>query len=251
MWRQIFDWWLRRGEEARRIPRRYRTGELIAHTYFRKERNDRVQLSLSFYFFFLLFMEHNRLAEEGYYLAIPSGRTKNFILSEREPFAYDSAFSLSPAGSCSWFFFAVSPFSRPPAHRPVRSGGNTARRFSLACNPLAPFPGFSSVHPFARKTRVTRSDYASLAGVPRQQSKIKIQKSAGGKNRRKLDKSRPASAFFAHLPLLRVYPVASLLFNSAVKRDRAGREGWPILSGRLTPESQNLHNSFRPRWRRQ
>lgn len=185
--------------------------------YFGRREREREAIGCNFLFLFLLFffIEHNRLAEEGYYLAIPSGRTKNFILSKREPYSYHPAFSLSPADSC--FFSFSCRFSFLTSTAPVRSGAT--QLLSLAIS-----PGFSSIHPSAR---VTRSGCASFAEVPRQQSKIKIQKSAEGKNRRKLDKSRPASAFFAQLPHPARPPsrVASLLFNSAVKRNQAGREG--------------------------
>lgn len=166
-----------------------------------------MQPSLSFSFFF---MEHNRLAEEGYYLAIPSGRTKNFILSKRER----ERESHVPTTLRSLFrrrvlvlsrFLAIFPFSRPPPG-PFRN--NTAGRFPLTgpCYLL----GFLPFIP-PRKTRVTRGGCA--AASLRQQSKIKIQKSARSKNRRKLDKSRPASAFFAHLPL----PPVPRRFSSSLR----------------------------------
>jgi len=82
-------------------------------------------------------MEHNRLAEEGYYLAIPSGRTKNFILSEkarereRESRPLLLLRFLSFAGSRSFsfsyrFFFPASTGTPLDSFR-----GNAAGRFSL------------------------------------------------------------------------------------------------------------------------
>lgn len=167
-------------------------------------------------FFFFFFMEHNRLAEEGYYLAIPSGRTKNFILSEREPFPTPLSL-FRPRLSCSFSFSC--PFLLSHVHRRTARSGATQPDVSLSLPPPLPRhpPRFL---PFIPPRELRGAAAPSFAGVPRQQSKIKIQKSKGGKNRRKLDKSRPASAFFAHLPLP-PRPFAPLLFSSAVKRDRA------------------------------
>lgn len=176
-------------------------------------------------------MEHNRLAEEGYYLAIPSGRTKNFILSKRErtvPIILLSLFRRRRILVLSRFL-AVFPFSCPPPG-PFRN--NTAGRFPFT-SPCYPSGFLPFILP--RKTRVTRGGCA--AASLRQQSKIKIQKSARSKNRRKLDKSRPASAFFAHLPSPPVPRCFSFIQICGEKRP-GGREGRPISSGRLTPESQ-------------
>lgn len=180
-------------------------------------------------------MEHNRLAEEGYYLAIPSGRTKNFILSkrEREPSSYHSAFSLLLASSCSFSFSCRFSFLTSTC---LVCSGTTQPDAPLSRRPLPPL-GFSSVHPSAKdESYMERGCFA--AASPRQQSKIKIQKSAGGKNRRKLDKSRPASAFFAHLPWLTSRAPSYFFFIQVCGERPGGREGRPISSGRLTPESQ-------------
>lgn len=99
----------KRQEETGRIPRSgYRTRELIARTYFER----RETIGCNFLFFSIFFMEHNRLAEEGYYLAIPSGRTKNFILSPRESRSPLSLFRQRVLVLSR--FLAISPFSRPP-----------------------------------------------------------------------------------------------------------------------------------------
>lgn len=89
---------------------------------FRKQERQGAGSSSSFVFF----LWNITVSEEGYYLAIPSGRTKNSIPSEESRPPTTTLFSLSvsfPLLFTKRFFLilfrflTISPFSRPPLLR--------------------------------------------------------------------------------------------------------------------------------------
>lgn len=103
---------------------------------------------------------------------------------------------------CSFSFSCRFSFSTSITPLETDSGINRARCFPFSRS-LPLHPRFSLVQPLRKASYTQRlrfRNWRSWCRWCRQQSKIKIQKSAGGKNRRKLDKSRPAPVFFAHLP---------------------------------------------------
>lgn len=149
-------------------------------------------------------MAHNRLAEEDYYLAIPSGRTKNSISSR----LCVSCFLLFAGVYLLYFLVLLHRFSSLSLSR----RGFVFSRSTSAKDELytARLPFFVALEASERHRQC------------RQQSKIKIQKNT-------LEAKTEGSPIRAStVPLLHssctVYFILTLLFNFATKRRRRKRK---------------------------